>query len=579
MKLRALTITNFASIGEPGLTIPIDDIVVLIGPNNSGKSSVLDAYEAFGSTGSALPLHSFRDEDPSKTVSIGGLFTELTDEDRDTLGAKWEHDDTDFGKAVKAKWEWSGPELKAQKYSWDNNEGKWVAGGMGGWDTLITSRIPVPLRVRPTDNPEQTEKQIVQILTEAAKAALKKDSKKTESVLKELQSLADEFAKDAQKELDDACARITKKLDDIFPGHKVSLQHSVGKIDPDKIIESGSHVRIEEPGKSAVPLSHQGAGMRRTFLWSALGTLAEMGRVKQGTKKVDADRQRMLLIEEPESFLHPPMVRAARDALYDLAAIAEWQVLTCTHSPIFIDVSKPHTTIMRVEKRTIGQPRVFSTEEAGFSEDERTQLRMIRSCHPTVSEFFFADHVFLVEGETEQAVLNHVLADVPAPDGMWCNVVNCMGKANLPLFARILNQFGTPYTVVHDSDAPMCLRKGTWAKNAMWTMNKTIAEVVSQRHEGLPACGLVAHIPDFEAFYFGQELEKDKPYHAVSMLTSDEFQKTEKYDLLRNFAKHVLSAEHAGCYDDYSGLTELLKSWREKEAPSPEEKWEFEKHE
>ena len=41
MKLRALTIRNFASIGEPGLTIPIDDIVVLIGPNNSGKSSVL----------------------------------------------------------------------------------------------------------------------------------------------------------------------------------------------------------------------------------------------------------------------------------------------------------------------------------------------------------------------------------------------------------------------------------------------------------------------------------------------------------------------------------------------------------
>jgi len=579
MKLSALTITNFACIGEPGLTIPIDDIVVLIGPNNCGKSSVLDAYEALASTGSSLPLQSFLNEDPCKRVSIGGVFTDLTDEDRNILGAKWEYEDPAFGKAVKVRWDWLAPEEKAKKYSWNQSDNEWVAGGMGGWDTLITNRIPVPLRVRPTDDPEETEKQIIQILTAAAKAALKKDSKKSESVLKELQSLADEFARDAQKELDDACGRITQKLDNIFPGHKVSIHQSVGKIDPDKIIASGSHVRIEEPEKSAVPLSNQGAGMRRTFLWSALGTLAEMGRVKQGKKLVEADRQRMLLIEEPESFLHPPMIRAARDALYDLAAIAEWQVITCTHSPIFIDVSKPHTTIMRVEKKTAGQPRVFSTEKASFTDDERTQLRMIRSCHPTVSEFFFADHVFLVEGETEQAVLNHILADVPAPAGMWCHVVNCMGKANLPLFARILNQFGTPYTLIHDSDCPMCLRKETWAKNAMWTMNKKIAEVITQRSAGLPACGLIAHIPDFEGFYFGQALRADKPYYAISMLTSKDFQKTGEYGLLRDFAASAISGKHPGCYKDYDKLTELVKSWTDREKPTPKEAWEFEKHE
>lgn len=204
MKLRALTISNFATIGEPGLTIPIDDIVVLIGPNNSGKSSVLNAYEAFASTGSALSLKAFRDEDPSKTISIDGLFTDLSDNDRETLGAKWEYDDPTYGKAVRAKWEWTVPDQKAQKYSWDNAGGKWISGGMGGWDTLITSRIPVPLRVRPTDDPEETEKQIVEILTAAAKEALKKDASKAASVLKELQTLADEFAKDAQKELDDA---------------------------------------------------------------------------------------------------------------------------------------------------------------------------------------------------------------------------------------------------------------------------------------------------------------------------------------------------------------------------------------
>ena len=113
MKLRALTITSFASIGEPGLTIPIDDIVVLIGPNNSGKSSILNAYEAFASTGSPLSLRSFRDEDASSTISISGVFTDLTDDDKDIIGGKWEYDDPEFGRAVKAKWEWSAAEWGA----------------------------------------------------------------------------------------------------------------------------------------------------------------------------------------------------------------------------------------------------------------------------------------------------------------------------------------------------------------------------------------------------------------------------------------------------------------------------------
>lgn len=49
-------------------------------------------------------------------------------------------------------------------------------------------------------------------------------------------------------------------------------------------------------------------------------------------------------------FLHPPAIRLAREALYKLANLENWQVMITTHSPIFIDVSKPHTTITRVEK-------------------------------------------------------------------------------------------------------------------------------------------------------------------------------------------------------------------------------------
>ena len=150
-----------------------------------------------------------------------------------------------------------------------------------------------------------------------------------------------------------------------------------------------------------------------------------------------------------------------------------------------------------------------------------------------------------------------------------------MGKANLPLFARILNHFGTPYTIVHDADSPMCLRKGTWVKNGMWTVNKNITDAVAGRKKGLPAGGLVVHVPDFEGFYFWDELTEDKPYHAITMLNSPEFQKTQKYALLMGFATNVLKGTHPGCYTDHGELTSCVKAWRNTEKPSPIEAWEI----
>ncbi len=41
MKLIELRIKNFGCIDECGINVKIDDIVVLIGPNNVGKTTVL----------------------------------------------------------------------------------------------------------------------------------------------------------------------------------------------------------------------------------------------------------------------------------------------------------------------------------------------------------------------------------------------------------------------------------------------------------------------------------------------------------------------------------------------------------
>jgi len=51
-RLAKLTIRNFRCIGPSPVVVDLDDIVVLVGPNNVGKSSVLKAYEVIMSEGS-----------------------------------------------------------------------------------------------------------------------------------------------------------------------------------------------------------------------------------------------------------------------------------------------------------------------------------------------------------------------------------------------------------------------------------------------------------------------------------------------------------------------------------------------
>jgi len=573
MRLKALKITNFGCIDDRGYEFDVDDIIVLIGPNNVGKSSILDAYEAFASVGTPRPLKDFRNEDPANHIAIVGVFVDLNAEDIETVGAKWKHTDEKYGDCIRAKWEWSAPDEKGDKFSWDPEKHEWVAGGMGGWDTLIASRIPVPLRVRPTDDAATTEAQIVVILTTAAKKAIQADEGRTSEVLGALKKLTDELAKEVEAQLSQATGRITARIGSIFPGYTVEFIPEIGEFTPEKAVGAGSYIRVRGPGEGSIPLAQQGAGLRRTFLWSALGTLADIGQVKRGKTTITADRQRILLIEEPESFLHPPMVRAAREALYALAEVPEWQVIATTHSPVFVDVSKPHTTIVRVAREGEQRTRLFSTDKAAFSNEERENLKMIRSCHATVAEFFFVDHVVLVEGETEHAVLSVLLSRRLDAAGRGMCVVNCLGKANIPLFQKILNQFGSPYTVVHDSDAPRVLRNGNWQRNSMWTINERILQALAARDPKHPTSRAVVHIPDFEQHYFGRSLASDKPYHALKVLSQPDFDTAASFERLRSMVDGILQGAHPCTYSSMADLSARVTEWAERSVPERREEW------
>lgn len=544
MKLIELQIKNFGCIDENGITIKIDDIVVLIGPNNVGKTTSIRAYEMFANSGTILKIDDFYQNNENNPVEIAGVFGEITNEDKQQIGEKWIYKNSDKQDVIKYKWRWEKSGVKGEKYSWCDKEGKWEKGGMGGWDSKIASCIPVPLKISPFDDSIQLENKIVELLTSAVKENVKNDQSKVAKLLDQVNDLANEVKKQIAEELNKTTSRLQKNLNEVFPEHNVDIAPQADKIEVDKILATGTHLNVAGNDGKYYPLANQGSGLQRAFLWSAIEALADTGKMKSGRSTIESEKPKMLLVEEPESFLHPPAVRLAREALYKIAELDNWQVMITTHSPIFIDVSKPHTTIIRVEKNE-GATKIFSTEKAQFSDKERERLQMIRNCHPTINEFFFANKVILVEGDTEQVTFSQVKEE-------RVTIINCRGKANIPMFEKILNHFGVEYIAVHDLDTPKSKRDGKFIKNSMWTINEKIIEEANKGLNGK----VIVNIPDFERQFFGYLQSGDKPYNAILELQKEERRNVR--DELEKIANGSLSEKYEREITNVSDYKNLL---------------------
>lgn len=561
MKLIELQIKNLRCIDENGITIKIDDIVVLIGPNNVGKTTSIRAYEMFANSGTILKIDDFYQNNENNPVEIAGVFGEITNEDKQQIGEKWIYKNNDKQDVIKYKWRWEKSGVKGEKYSWCDKEGKWEKGGMGGWDSKIASCIPVPLKISPFDDSIQLENKIVELLTSAVKENVKNNQSKVAKLLDQVNDLANEVKKQIAEELNKTTSRLQKNLNEVFPEHNVDIAPQADKIEVDKILATGTHLNVAGNDGKYYPLANQGSGLQRAFLWSAIEALADTGKMKSGRSTIESEKPKMLLVEEPESFLHPPAVRLAREALYKIAELDNWQVMITTHSPIFIDVSKPHTTIIRVEKNE-GATKIFSTEKAQFSDKERERLQMIRNCHPTINEFFFANKVILVEGDTEQVTFSQVKEE-------RVTIINCRGKANIPMFEKILNHFGVEYIAVHDLDTPKSKRDGKFIKNSMWTINEKIIEETNKGLNGK----VIVNIPDFERQFFGYLQSGDKPYNAILELQKEERRNVR--DELEKIANGSLSEKYEREITNVSDYKKLgIDYCNENDVPMTEI-WEF----
>ena len=156
----------------------------------------------------------------------------------------------------------------------------------------------------------------------------------------------------------------------------------------------------------------------------------------------------VLLVEEPELYLRPQAQRYLGRVLRDFAEAGN-QVIFSTHSPSFLNVGRLEEIVF-VERHTRGtqliEPRAVEVD---------ADFRVLSEFDAERAELLLAEAAVLVEGQTEKLALPFVFEALGYDiDLAGLTIVECGGKWNIPLFARVCRAVGLPFVAIYDRDAP-----------------------------------------------------------------------------------------------------------------------------
>ena len=526
-KLKKIIIRNFRGIWPEWVEITLDDIVVLVWPNNSGKSTVLKALKKISDNNLSLCIDDFYNKDVTSKIEIE-THTWIADPSTHNVNDTWVNSD----KIVIEKWFVNETHDSLIRVGYNVKKWDWA----NVWDSpqapFASDAASQQFRLLPTyisafESPEEQSKEISKLISNQINDKIRADFKEkpeTDSIAKSIKSLYDAMKEQADKESEVFSLEIKDVLSKIFTNTKVCIMTNFSNPDFIWSFWKAGDISLNI---NDVELSHQWGWMQRTLVLAILKLLSEKTEPKKKTwtiKKKTAEeesttqieRGKILLFDEPEICLHPDSIRQAKEVLYNLWMSEKWQIMVTTHSPVFIDLTEDNTTIIRVDKSSKeGTVKLYRPQDSSLSTDDKEALKMLNICDPHVAEFFFSSRVIVVEWDTEYTAFNTIISS-DKEKYRDIHIVRARWKFTIIPLIKILSKWWVRFSILHDSDTPMT-EKGK--VNSAWTANEKILSTISETWSN---CRLIASKLNFESAFFHSEVKSDKPFNAYQKMETPE---------------------------------------------------------
>lgn len=438
MRLIKFSVTNYKVFKDTfNIDFSKDSIAILTGRNNTGKSTILEAINCFfqkETRTKTIPNDCFSQK--NNTIVLKAIFE--FEEEIVTIVKKYK------AEAAPTFHDEKGKEIK------NNHELK---------DTLDEILSNKPFYITPSMLPDDINSLIQNIYTEIIKSDLKKledfdgdpvEDKETYLLAEEYSQIRNsypEFLRKIKVKTDELLQEVSGAVSDnlrvLFSNDHLSLKvlggESTGFSSADILKSTNSSVHIDSLKQTEMPLTNQGTGLQRMSLIYLIQNMIEK-------KLMGENDNKLLLIDEPEAFLHPEAVRALSRSLYKIGE--KMPLMISTHSPILIDLSERHTSIQvfRVGEKSAIQ--LYKSLSDQFDESDIKNIKILNYVDSYVNEFFFADRILIVEGDTEYIAFKHFAKQ----KNINLHIIRARGKATIRTLMKILNQFNSNYDILHDAD-------------------------------------------------------------------------------------------------------------------------------
>lgn len=495
MKIRRVQIHNFRSITDA--TVDICDYTLLVGANNAGKSNLLNAIRCFYDH-----LKWSAADVPKLDGDDGESWIELT----------YAVDGDDWASLADKYKSAAEPNLlKVRRYFRSNDKDRvksnqsniygYVDGALEndlfyGAKNVSTAKLGQVIYVPAlTTADEQTKLSGPSPLREVLNFLIKKIVKSSPSyaaLSESFQKLNDE-ARGAQGFLSELANPLNKALS----GWNIKIDLSVNPVRPEDISKNLVSFAFLDVSlaEASFDLSRYGHGFQRSVIYELIRLAPTFQDEKEPKKKEFSPDLTVILFEEPEAFLHPAQQENMARQLRALSTEPTQQVVVCTHSATFVGKATANIKQVIRCRRDAGRTSTSQVSEAeqnklfidgglllsalqAFTADPAVPEQQKKKAKDLIknppqaqiaedeerfryqlwldgerSALFFADRVLLVEGASERALFNYLLANA------WCDlshhricVVDVLGKFNFHRYMLLLKAFKVPYGVILDDD-------------------------------------------------------------------------------------------------------------------------------
>lgn len=457
-----ISIKNFKSIIDEDFELSA--FTPLVGYNNAGKSNLLEAIKWLLRK-TALPETAFYNN--TNAVEIEGKITGISNailnqlpENQRTSIEPFLFSDSLFIKRIQAQPGLPVAQIRLLVKDPANigTANEWRANPTG-LDQALQVLFPEPIQIGAMENSEEDVSKskntttIGKLLSEIIGPIQVSYSTQVQTALDGIKNLLDADGSSRATELNEFDAAVNEKVESFFPG--VNIKVHVPTPELREVFSKGTIKVFENLNPDGRDVSALGHGAQRSIQMALVRHLADIKR-ESGEQTTNT----ILLIDEPELYLHPQAIEVLRDALKILSTQG-YQVIFSTHSPFMITSKDVENAVLIRKNDTLGTHKRNSlkTAIAEVASAHPSQLAIVFSLSNS-SNILFSERVILAEGKTENRLLPKIIQKVTGKTlGLHKTALVPMhGSGNTKKTMEVLIAMAIPTKAIVDLD--YALREG-----------------------------------------------------------------------------------------------------------------------